>query len=79
MLPEVKYIFDLVKEKTREVGDTYIHRNSDEKDEEYFDKKLPEFATQIFDKLEDEKKYDIILIDEGQDLMKIGLLPLNIY
>ena len=67
MLPEVKYIFDLVKEKTREVGDTYIHRNSDEKDEEYFDKKLPEFATQIFDKLEDEKKYDIILIDEGQD------------
>ncbi len=74
MLPEVKYIFDLVKEKTREVGDKYMHKetsgfrgNWNEEDEEYFDKKLPEFAAQIFDKLEDEKKYDIIIIDEGQD------------
>ena len=67
MLPEVKYIFDLVKEKTREVGDKYIHKDSDEEDEEYFDKKLPEFAAQIFGKLENEKKYDIVIIDEGQD------------
>ena len=67
MLPEVKYIFDLVKEKTREVGDKYIHKDSDEEDEEYFNKKLPEFAAQIFSKSEDEKKYDIVIIDEGQD------------
>ena len=67
IIPEVKYIFDLVKEKVREVGDQYRFKNEDENDEEYFDKKLPEFAANIFEKCEEEKKYDIIIIDEGQD------------
>lgn len=67
VVPEVKYIFDLVKEKTREIGEEYLYKNINEEDHEYFDKKLPEFARNIFDKSSEEKKYDIIIIDEGQD------------
>ncbi len=67
IVPEVKYIFDLVKEKTQEIGEEYLYKNIDEEDQEYFDKKLPEFARNIFDKSSEEKKYDIIIIDEGQD------------
>ena len=67
VVPEVKYIFDVLKEKTREIGEEYLYKNIDEEDQEYFDKTLPEFARNIFDKSSEEKKYDIIIIDEGQD------------
>ena len=67
IIPDVKYIFDLVKEKARELGSLYRYKDDDEADVEYFDNKLPEFAAEIFEKCEEEKKYDIIIIDEGQD------------
>ena len=66
-IPDVKYIFDLVKEKCREVSVPFMFKKNHENEQEYFDKALPEFAADIFSKCIEDKKYDTIIIDEGQD------------